>query len=197
MATKKVGTLVKEARSAAGLTQEKLAKQAGENLTAKDISNCENGKADLTAAQLKKIAIVCGVTQKSLVEAPKNLGSSTAAKKTATAAKKPASAATTSTAKKTAAKTDKKPAAKKTAKTTVPANANTSVKVTAAEKKLIDAYREASADNKKIALKVLKGEYGDTVTNLLGVAGGSSSSAADNLGELLGNVVGNLFGGNK
>ena len=50
MAAKKVGELVKEARTAAGLTQEKLAKTAGEKLTAADISKCERGEADLTAA---------------------------------------------------------------------------------------------------------------------------------------------------
>ncbi len=73
MAEKKVGVLIKEARTAAGLTQEKLARAAGEGLTALDISKCERGEADLTIAQLKKIAVVCKVTQKSLVDAPKNL----------------------------------------------------------------------------------------------------------------------------
>ena len=84
MAAKKVGVLVREARTAAGLTQEKLAKAAGENLTAADISKCERGEADLTAAQLKKIAVACGVTQTSLVNAPTYL-SAAAAKKAAAA----------------------------------------------------------------------------------------------------------------
>ena len=63
MAVKKVGVLIREARTAAGLTQEKLAKAAGEGLSAADISKCERGETDLSTAQLKKIAIACGVTQ--------------------------------------------------------------------------------------------------------------------------------------
>ena len=45
--TKKVGVLVKEARTAAGLTQEKLAAAVGGNLTAAMISKCERGEDDL------------------------------------------------------------------------------------------------------------------------------------------------------
>ena len=56
MATKKVGAYVKEARTAAKLTQEKLAQVAGEGLTASDIGKCERGEIDLTVNQLKKIA---------------------------------------------------------------------------------------------------------------------------------------------
>lgn len=183
MASKKVGALVKEARVAADLTQEKLAKKAGEGLTANDISKCEQGKADLTTAQLKSIAKVCGVTQTSLVNAPKNL--------TAAAAKKAAAE------KKTA---EKKTAEKKTAtakKPTTPANANTTMKVTTTEKKLVEAYRTATSDNKKIAMKILKGEMSETVTNLLGVTSGSSSSSADGIGDLLGDALAGLFGGKK
>lgn len=183
MASKKVGALVKEARVAADLTQEKLAKKAGEGLTANDISKCEQGKADLTTAQLKSIAKVCGVTQTSLVNAPKNL--------TAAAAKKAAAE------KKTA---EKKTAEKKTTtakKPTTPANANTTMKVTTTEKKLVEAYRTATSDNKKIAMKILKGEMSETVTNLLGVTSGSSSSSADGIGDLLGDALAGLFGGKK
>ena len=72
------------------------------------------------------------------------------------------------------------------------------MKVTATEKKLVEAYRGASGDEKKIALKVLKGEYGDTVTKLLnavgGVAGGSDSSGGINLGDTIGNLLGGLLG---
>ncbi len=251
MAAKKVGELVKEARTAAGLTQEKLAKTAGEKLTAADISKCERGEADLTAAQLKKIAVACGVSQTSLVNAPKNL-SAAAAKKAAakTATSKPAAAkaaaakttaakatAKTTAAKATAAKpaakataakataakpaakataakttaakataktttakaTTAKPAAKKTAAPKTPANANTSMKVTAAEKKLIEAYRNASSDRKKAALKLLNGEYGDTVDKILsvtnGVSGSPSASSGGNPADAIGDVLGNLLGG--
>ena len=201
MATKKVGVLVKEARTTADLTQEKLAKKAGEGLTANDISKCEQQKADLTAAQLKAIAKVCGVTQTSLVNAPKNLSAAaakkaaaekktatTAAKKTSSTAKKETEKKTSSTAKKT---TEKKTAEKKP---TTPVNANTSMKVTTTEKKLVEAYRTATSDNKKIALKILKGEMSETVTNLLGAATGSSSSAGG-LGDILGDALAGLFGG--
>lgn len=186
MASKKVGALVKEARVAADLTQEKLAKKAGEGLTANDISKCEQQKADLTTAQLKAIAKVCGVTQTSLVNAPKNL--SAAAAKKAAAEKKAAEKKTTE--KKT---TEKKTTAKKP---TTPSNANTTMKVTTTEKKLIEAYRTATSDNKKIAMKLLKGEMSETVTNLLGVTSGSSSSV-DGIGDLLGDALAGLFGNKK
>ena len=215
MAAKKVGELVKEARTAAKLTQEKLAQAVGGNLTAADISKCERGEADLSAAQLKKIAVACGVTQASLVNAPKNL--SAAAAKTASAKKNPAktAAAKTGTTQSTSAKTSakataaktaakkteaKKTEAKKTAAKT-PANANTSMKVTAAEKKLIEAYRESTSDRKKAALKLLNGEYGDTIDKILSVTNGttssssSGSSAPEAIGDVLGNLLGGLFGG--
>ena len=253
MAVKKVGVLIKDARTAAGLTQEKLAKAAGEKLTANDIGKCERGEIDLTAAQLKRIAVACGVTQKTLLEAPKNLNAAVAKKDAAartTAAKAPAStqtaakaaaartsaktaaaskaaaekalaakklstAAKTGTsrtaAKPTAAKsstakaTVKTTAAKKTA-SAVPANANVSMKVTATEQKLIQAYRESTSDRKKAALKLLKGEYGDAVDKLLSVTNGaipaassssssSGSSSGDIIGEIIGNVLGGLLGG--
>ena len=236
MAQKKVGELVREARTGAGLTQGKLAEAAGEGLTAADISKCEQGKADLSAAQLKSIAKICGVTQTSLVNAPKNLkatataktasaktsaaktttAKTTAAKTTAakTASAKKTDAKTTSAkttaakktdakttaSKKTAAKTTtaKKPAASAAAKKpATPAGATTSMKLTAAEKKLIEAYREAPGDLKKAALKVLKGEYGETVNTLLGAASGSGATAADGVGEILGNLLGGFLGGGK
>ena len=259
MAAKKVGELVREARTAKGLTQEKLAKAVGEKLTAADISKCERGEADLTTAQLKKIAVACGVTQTSLVNAPKNLGAAETKKspektasKTATAKTEAKTTASKTTAAKTAAKTTaakttaakttaakttaktttaKTTAAKTTAKTTTakttaaktaaaktaakktaakaapktPANANTSMKVTASEKKLIEAYRGSTSDRKKAALKLLNGEYGDAIDKLLSVTGGAAgsgtesavSSAADGLGDMLGNLLGGLLGGGK
>ena len=68
------------------------------------------------------------------------------------------------------------------------------MKVTATEKKLIEAYREASSDAKKIAMKALKGEYNDTVTGILNVVGGGSSSASSS-GIDLGDTIGNLLSG--
>lgn len=83
MAAKKVGTLIKEARTNAGLTQEQLARRIS-GLSASDISMAERGKKELTQAQLKQIAKVTGVTQASLLNAAKG----TAAKKTSSSGSK-------------------------------------------------------------------------------------------------------------
>ena len=80
MAAKKVGTLIKEARTNADMTQEQLARKI-KGLSASDISMAERGKLDLTQAQLKEIAKVTGVTQASLLNAAKGT-SSTKAKST-------------------------------------------------------------------------------------------------------------------
>ena len=94
MAAKKVGELIKEARTKAGLSQEALAKQI-DGVSATDIGKAERGEKELTQAALKAIAKATGVTQKSLLEAPKG---GAAAKKTESAKK--ASPAKTETAKK-------------------------------------------------------------------------------------------------
>ncbi len=82
MASKKVGTLIKEARTEAGLTQEQLARKIA-GLSASDISAAERGQKDLTQDQLKKIAKATGITQASLLNAAKG----TTAKKTSSASK--------------------------------------------------------------------------------------------------------------
>ena len=68
MASKKVGTLIKEARTEAGLTQEQLARRIS-GLSAGDISLAERHQKNLTQDQLKQIAKITGVTQTSLLEA--------------------------------------------------------------------------------------------------------------------------------
>ena len=115
MATKKVGTLIKEARTEAGLTQEQLARRIA-GLSASDISLAERHQKDLTQDQLKQIAKITGVTQASLLNAAKG-----------------------SSAKKTT-------------------GAKSSMQVTAAERKLVELYRKASTEERKDALKALKGE---------------------------------------
>ena len=107
----KVGKLIKEARQAADLTQEKLAKKVGGGLTAADISKAERGELELPLATLRKIAKATGVTQASLVNAAQG---KTAEKKTTTkkTTAKKADADGEKPAKKPAAK---KPAAKKAA----------------------------------------------------------------------------------
>lgn len=139
MASKKLGNLIKEARTGAGLTQEQLARKIS-GLSATDISEAERGLKDLTQEQLKKIAKATGVTQTSLLEAAK--GST-----------KKSTSSSSSTASKT------------------------SMKVTATEKRLVEYYRKATADDRKQAMKILKGDDDiaediletivDTVTDML------------------------------
>ena len=81
----KLGTLIKEARVGAGLTQEKLAKKVGGGLTAADIGKAERGEQTLTIATLKRIAKATGVTQASLVNAAKGTSKPTATSSTAVA----------------------------------------------------------------------------------------------------------------
>ena len=91
MAAKKVGTLIKEARTNADLTQEQLARKIA-GLSANDISEAERGLKDLTQEQLKQIAKITGVTQASLINAAK--GSS--AKKTSSTGSSSSSSSKTS-----------------------------------------------------------------------------------------------------
>ncbi len=140
----KVGPLIKEARTGAKLTQEQLAKKIS-GLTASDISKAERGELELSQAQLKAIAKATGVTQASLLNAAKE-GSKPAAKKPAP--KKPAA---------------KKPAAKK----------DDELKLTAAEKKLVELYRAADKDTRDAAVKVLKGEKTGTDGILGSILGGA------------------------
>ena len=82
---KKVGTLIKEARTEAGLTQEQLARKV-KGVSASDISKAERGELELTQAALKEIAKATGVTQKSLLDAAK--GSSGTKKKSSSSGSK-------------------------------------------------------------------------------------------------------------
>ena len=150
---KKVGTLIKEARTAAGLTQEQLARKVAD-CSASDISKAERGEKELTQTQLKAIAKATGVTQKSLLDAAK--GTTGSAKTTAAKT----TAAKTTTGKTTAAKAAaaKTTAAKKPAAKTASSTGKSSVSVTAAEKKLLELYRAADSDTKKAAVAILKGE---------------------------------------
>ena len=92
MAAKKVGTLIKEARTNADLTQEQLARKIS-GLSASDISLAERGKKDLTQTQLKQIAKITGVTQVSLLNAAKG---TTVKKTTAKSTTKASSSSKTS-----------------------------------------------------------------------------------------------------
>lgn len=129
---KKVGTLIKEARTEAGLTQEQLARKV-KGVSASDISKAERGELDLTQAALKEIAKATGVTQASLINAAKG---SSSGKKTSSSSKK-----TSSSSKKTS-----------------PSSSKTSMMVSSTEKKLVELYRAADSDTKKAAMSLLKGE---------------------------------------
>ena len=115
----KVEPLIKEARTSAGMTQEQLARKI-KGITAADISKAECGELELTQTVLKEIAKYTGVTQSSLINAAKESTYKSASKSTSS---KSSSAS-------------KSPS-------------GTSVKVTAAEKKLLELYRAADADTKK------------------------------------------------
>ncbi len=88
----KVGPLIKEARTEAGLTQEQLAKKI-KGISANDISKAERGELELTQTVLKEIAKITGVTQSSLINAAKNSTYKTSAK---TASAKKTSSGSTS-----------------------------------------------------------------------------------------------------
>ena len=91
---KKIGKLIKAARTGADMTQEQLARKIS-GLSANDISLAERGEKDLTQAQLKKIATITGVTQASLINAAKEESASSTKKTTSAKAKTPASANST------------------------------------------------------------------------------------------------------
>lgn len=161
---KKVGKLIKAARTGADMTQEQLARRIS-GLSANDISLAERGEKDLTQAQLKKIATITGVTQASLINAAKE---------------------ESGTVKSTA----KKSTTKKTTTAKTPASANSSMKVTATERKLVEAYRLADADAKKRAMNILKGKEEGVLESILG-GGDIADTVEDVLGDVLGGLLGN------
>ena len=82
-----------------------------------------------------------------------------------------------------AAKEGSKPAAKKPAAKKPAAKKDEEVKLTAAEKKLLELYRAADKETKEAAVKVLKGEQldGGLLSNLLG-----NGDLLGSFGEMLG-----------
>jgi len=136
----KVGSLIKKARTEAGLTQEQLAKKV-KNTSTSDIGKAERGELKLTQEQLKQIAKATGVTQKSLLDAAASSSykSSSAGKKTTTEKK-------TSTNKKTSS----------SKKTSGSSSSGSSMKVSSTERRLVELYREADTSVKKKAMEILK-----------------------------------------
>ncbi len=174
MAGKKVGTLIKEARTQAGMTQEALAKKV-KGVSAGDISLAERGEKELSQAALKEIAKATGVTQKSLLDAAK--GASGSAKKT-----------TAGSTKKTTSGSTKKTTSGSTKKTASGAD----LKLSAEEKKLIQAYREAD-EKQKAAVRMLLLKA-DGIVSASGLAGHTAGAFGELLGsgDLLGSLVGSV-----
>ncbi|MCQ2529864.1 MAG: helix-turn-helix domain-containing protein [Lachnospiraceae bacterium] len=140
----KVGKLIKQARTDAGLTQEQLARKV-KGADTSDISKAERGQLKLTNDQLKQIAKATGVTQKSLIEA----AASSTYSSSSSGSSKPSSSSSSSTS----------------------SSSKTSMKLTATEKRLVELYRAADSDTKKQAMSVLKGtSVVDTVGDFLGSA---------------------------
>ena len=198
MAVKKVGTLIREARTAKKLSQEQLASGI-DGLSGSDIGKAERGEKDLSQAQLKAIAKALGITQKSLLEAPKGGSSATTTSKTTSASKttasKTAAARKTTSAKSTTASKTASATAKKTSSATSKKTASgTAAKTTgvsslsAAEQKLIELYRAAASDDKKLATRILKGEKLE-ISDLLPMLMASGAGGEDGL---LGGLLGKL-----
>ena len=201
--SKKLGTLVNDARLKKGLSMAALAEQV-EGLSSSMVGKIERGESEPAEDVLRAMAKVLGVTQKSLVDAASGTGA--AAKKTAARS----TAAKSTTAKSTAAKkaSSKSTTAKKTtskAKSSSSKSSSGDLKLTATEKKLVEAYRKAGTSAKKTALSVLEGKatMADFMTLMLAdkaeeLGGSGSSSGKKNdldlsdLGTLLSGTLGKL-----
>ena len=138
---KKLGNLIRAARTDAGFTQEQLARKVS-GATQADIGHFERGEAEPTAQVVKDIAKACGVTQKSLLDAMPKSSSSSKTGSSSPSSAKPASSSGSSTAKKS------------------------SMQVTATEKRLVELYRQADSETRKKALALLRGKDADSADGL-------------------------------
>ena len=190
--SKKLGNLIREARTAKGLSQAALAEQV-EGISSSDVSKIERGEKEPVQDVIKQIAKVLGVTQKSLLDAADGSGKTatgkTAAGKAGTG--KTASGKTTSAKTTTAAK---KPSA---AKAAVEA-----LTLSATEKKLVQLYRKADTRTKKAAINLLEGDsnmielIGALMSSGKGAGSGSSGGAgANGSSDLLSALLSGKTGG--
>ena len=164
--SKKLGALIKKARTDKGLTQSQLGDAAG--LTATQVSKIESGASEPDKDVLKKMAKPLGMTQKALLEAAGFAEAKASSAKTSSA-KKTSSSGKSTSSKKTSSSTGKTASsAKKTSSSAKKSDTDT---LTATEKKLIKLYRKADADTKKDVMNTLEGK------------------------SALGNLFGSLFGG--
>jgi transcriptional regulator with XRE-family HTH domain len=176
--SKKLGDLVKKARTEKGFTQAGLAEKV-DGLTASDVSKIERGEKEPVQSVLKQMAKALGVTQKSLLDAATGGGKTASSSKTGTAAKK------TSSAKKTSAVKD-----------TID-----TLKLTATEKKLVQLYRKADTKTKKAAINLLEGD--SNAIELIGAllsakgSGSSGSSGSSGTSDLLSALLSGKTGGSS
>lgn len=197
--SKKLGTLIKDARTKKGLSQAELASRI-DGLSAAALGKAERGESEPEEAVLRAIAKELGVTQTSLVSAASGKAAPKTAAKTAgkTASSKTAgktAASKTTTSKTAASKTTAKSTAGKTA---AKSTAKGSLTLTATEKKLVELYRSADKDTKKAAMNLLSGKddkltglvsalLGEGAGSLLGGAAGSGKK--DDTGDLLNTLI--------
>ena len=188
--TNTVGPMIRKARTGAGITQEQLAKEIT-GLSASDISRAERGELIPTQEQLKAIAKVTGVTQKSLLDAAKESktdNSSSGTSGSTGGSKKPAGSTSTENGKKPAGSTSTGTGKKPSDSTSTGANSSKIMEVTATERKLVELYRKASTDEKKTAMSILKGEK-DTTNEMISALLDGSKKPADIVSSILGSAV--------
>ena len=155
--SKKLGTLIKDARTKKGISQSELASRI-DGLSASVLGKAERGESEPAEEIVRQIAKELGVTQTSLVDAMTGKAAGR------TSSSKTSSSKTTSSRSKSAG--------------------SASVKLTAAEKKLVELYRKADRDTKKAAVNLLSGKEAGIAGILAALTGGSGSS--DLLGLLQG-----------
>ncbi len=176
--SRKLGDLVKKARTEKGLTQAALAEKV-DGLTASDVSKIERGEKEPAQDVLKQMAKALGVTQKSLLDAAAGSGKTASSSKTGSAAKKTSSAKTASTVKDTI----------------------DTLKLTATEKKLVQLYRKADTKTKKAAINLLEGDSNaiELIGALLSAKGSGSSGSTGSSGtsDLLSALLSGKTGGSS
>jgi hypothetical protein len=187
-----VGPLIKEARTKAKLTQEQLASKI-DGLTASDVGKAERGEKMLTQDILKQIAKTTGVTQKSLLDAARESGGAAQAAGTSaassagkTSGKISSSGKTSQSGKTTTGKTSQAGKTSSTGKTTGKA----SMELTSTERKLVELYRVADSDKKKVVMSLLKGETQTTNEILTSLLDGSKKPD-----EIVSSLIGNFVEG--
>ena len=183
-----VGPLIKEARTKAKLTQEQLASKI-DGLTASDVGKAERGEKMLTQDILKQIAKVTGVTQKSLLDAARESGGAAQAAGTSaasTAGKTSSTGKTSQSGKTSSGKTSSAGKTSQAGKTT----GKTSMELTSTERKLVELYRAADSDKKKVVMSLLKGETQTTNEILTSLLDGSKKPD-----EIVSSLIGNFVEG--